>query len=418
MTDRAGFFAGCADILTEMCVYYAVAGILVMSGRGWGLHLFWLLLCAAVWAGAFVFILRIPRSVPFLTAVTGGMFLASMGVFWLASATPMTFGYGFVLAIGAGMAAGLPLYYALHRPLIHKHLARLDVLILVLAALMLVRQALGIDAGTVALTVLVLLMDAAAAVGLRMSDGELNDGRNAFKASMTALISAAILALLICLFVAVFSRSGSAAGAVLEGIGSFFAMIGRGFERFFRWVSSLVTVRDDTAPLELEEMPSLAGLDSQTTHDGMDMTAGAVGAVLVLVLIAALAVLLSVFRKKRISAGTGVMISAADHPVRRTGGSARAIWKRILEELSFRWTAFIRRDTPAGVLLALERRGKRSQRPRQTGESMRQFILRMDAGGGLDALADALDREYYAGEKNTLSPQRCRALRRYIRKAV
>ena len=207
MTDRAGFFAGCADFLTEMCVYYAAAGILVMSGRGWGLHLFWLLLCAAAAAGVFALILRRPRSVPFLTAVTTGMFLASMGVFWLASATPMTFGYGFVLAIGAGMAAGLPLYYALHRPLIHKHLARLDVLIIVLAALMLVRQALGIDAGTVALMVLVLLMDAAAAVGLRMSDGALEDGGTAFKASMAALASAAILALLIGLLAAVFSRA-------------------------------------------------------------------------------------------------------------------------------------------------------------------------------------------------------------------
>lgn len=418
MTDRAGFFAGCADILTEMCVYYAVAGILIMSGRGWGLHLFWLLLCAAACAGVFAFILKTPRSVPFLAGVTGGLFLAVMGIFWLASRTPMTFGYGFVLAVGAGMAVGLPLNYALHRPLIHKHLARLDVLIIVLAALMLIRQALGIDGGTVVLMVLVLFMDAAAAVGLRMSDGGAEDGKTAFKASMVALASAAGLALLIGLLTALFSKSGAATGTLLQGIGAFFSLIGRGFERFFRWLSSLVTVHDETAPLELEDMPSLAAIESQPVSDGMDMNAGAVGAVMAVILIAAAAAVLIIFRKKRISAGSGVAVSASEHAVRRTGGTARAIWQRILDDLRFRWTAFVHRDTPGGLLVTLENRGKRAQKPRQTGESMRQFICRMDKNGGLDALADALDREYYAGEKKTLSPQQCRELRRYIRKAV
>ena len=55
---------------------------------------------------------------------------------------------------------------------------------------------------------------------------------------------------------------------------------------------------------------------------------------------------------------------------------------------------------------------------RETGESMRAFITRMDASGGLDELSDALDREYYGGGTGALSARRCRELRRYMRKAV
>lgn len=418
MRDRAGFFAGLADVFTQMCAYYVVAGILVMSSRGWGLHLFWLLLCAAACALAFAYILRKPRGVPYLTGVTGGLFAAVMGVFWLASATPMRFGYGFVLAIGAGMAVGLPLKYALKRPLIHDHLAWLDGLILALTGLLLMREALDIDSGTVVLMTCVLLMDAAAAVGLRMSDGETDDGANAFRASMVALGAAAALALVIGLFAALFSRSGGVTGSVLHGIGSFFAAVGRGIERFFRWLSSLVAVEEELAPLELEEMPSLAGVDTQTVGGGTEVNTGALGAAAVIVLLAAAVAVVFLFRKKRVSGGTNESASPSNDTVRRTGGGAQAIWRRGLERLRFLWTVFLRRNTPGGVLVILERRGKRAHKPRELGESMRHFVCRMDPGGGLDELADALDREYYGGEKNTLAPGRCRALRRYIRKAV
>lgn len=417
MKDRAGFFAGMSDTLTDMCAYYLVAGILIMSGRGWGLHLFWLLFPAAVCAGAFPFILKKPRSVPFLALVTGIMFVAVMGCFWLASSTPMKLGYGFVLSVGAGMAVGLSLNYALHRPLIHKHLMRLDILIIVLAAVLLTREALGIDGQTVALMVAVLLMDAAAAVGLRMSDGGAEDGKNAFKASMVALAGAAGLALVIGFLTMLFSRSGGVTGSLLQGIGSFFSAIGRRLGRFFLWLSSLITVRDETAPLELEEMPSLAAVESQTTGGGMEINAGAVGAAVVILLLIGIGAALFLLRKKRVAPGTLGAVSASAHTVRRSGGTARAIWRRIMENLLFVWTAFVNRDTPGGLFVTLERRGRRLRKPRKTGETMRQFIARMDPDGGLGILADALDRQYYGGENNTLSRQQCRALRQIIRKA-
>lgn len=414
MKDRAGFFAGCADVLTEMCAYYVVAGILIMSGRGWGLHLFWLLLCAAGCMWVFAALLKTPRTVPFLAAAAGGLFLASMAVFLLASQTPATFGYVFVLAIGGGMAVGLPLNYSLNRPTIQKHLTRLDMLVIALVGLLLCRKALGIDGGTVALMTAVLLMDAAGAVGLRMSDAD-GDSGDAFKAVMIALAGAVGLALVIGLCTAIFSRSAGAVGGILHGVGGVSSAIGRQIERFFRWLSGLVGHEDSFEAIPLEgEIPSVAALEQDMGGElSVDTTGiGIAAAVLALVIIAVIVILL---RKQKFSRKTEGVVSPSGAVVRRTGGTFEELWKVILAKLRFCWTAFVLRDTPAGLMVQLERQGKRIHRPRQTGETMGHYIRRMDEGGALSELADALDRQYYAGEKGKpLSFRKCRGMRRHI----
>lgn len=419
MTDKAGFFAGCADILTEMCVYYVVAAIMIMSGRGWGLHLGWLLLCAAVCAWIFARTLRKPRTTPFLTALTAVLFIAVMAVFLLASATPPTFGYVFVLAVGGGMAVGMPLYYGLHRPDVYRHLTHLDVLILALLGLLLCREALGIDGGTVALMVAVLFMDAAGAVGLRMTEGGGADSANAFKAAMVALCAAVGVFLVIGLLTMLFSRGGGLTGSVLRGIGGFFAAIGAGIERFFIWFSGLFRREEQFEAIPLEgELPSVA--DAELEAGGMELSVNttAVGIGLCVVIAAAAIVIAAVMRKKTFSRGTKTAPAASDTVVRRSDGTLRFFWQRLKAALRFRWTAFRLRNTPGGLLVTLERVGKRRRVPRQTGEPMGHYIRRVDGSGGLDPLADTLDREYYGGGGQTMSPKRCRELRRYMRKVV
>lgn len=416
MSDRAGFFAGLADILTAMCVYYVVAGVLIM-GSGWGVHIFWLLLCAAGCAFAFAAFLKKPRSTPLLTAVTGGLVLACLGVFLLVSETPLKFGYIFVLCVGAGMAAGLPLYTCLHRPQVLRHLTHLEVLILAMLAVLLTRSALGIDGGTVGLMAAVLLMDAAAAVGLRMSDGE-TAGENAFKASLVALGAAAGLALVIGLLSLLFSRSGAVTGGVLHGLGAFFSSIGRGMESLLRRLADLIYREQRYDTLHLEDMPSLAELEMEGGEMDFSVNTTGLGIVMAVLVVAAAVAVAVILRKKRVARDVTMVSAPESAAVRRSGGTMDALWRRLKAALAFRWTAFLHRDTPAGVLLYLERRGKRLRAPRQTGESMRAFITRMDPAGGLDELSDALDREYYGGGKRALSGKRCRELRRYIRKAV
>lgn len=417
MTDRVGFFTGCADVLTEMCVYYVVAGVFIMSNRGWGLHLVWLLLCALACALIFAALLKKPRSTPFLTVITGVLFLAVMAVFLLASETPARFGYVFVLAVGGGMAVGLPLYYGLNRPIIRNHLTHLDVLIMAMLVIMLCRQALDIDGGTVALMAAVLFMDAAGAVGLRMSDG--GEGSGAFRATMIALCAAVAVALVIGLLTLLFSRSGAVTDSVLHGVGGFFAAVGGQIERFFRWLSGRMAVDESFEAVPVgDDIPSVAASEGQAGAAELSVNTTAVG-VVVSVLVAAAAVFVAVIlRKKRFSREMSRDASASGVAVSRSGGTLAALWQAILARLRFRWTAFVLRDTPAGLLVLLERLGKRAHTPRQTGESMRHYIRRMDESGGLDELSDALDREYYGGMREVLPAKRCRELRKYMRKAV
>ncbi len=416
MKDRAGLFAGCADTLTAMCVYYVVAGILIMSGRGWGLHLFWLLLCAAGCTWIFAALLKKPRATPFLTAVTGGLFLGCMAVFLLGSKTPPKFGYVFVLAVGGGMAVGLPLYYGLNRPTVQKHLTHLDVLIMALLGLLLCRQALGIDSGTVALMVVVLFMDAAAAVGLRMSDSGSGESADAFRATMIALAAAVAVALAIGLFTLIFSRSGAVTDTVLHGIGSFFAVVGGGIEKFFLRLATLVAHEDSFEAIPLEgEIPSVAGLEGAVSGSEHSGNATAVGAVIVALVLAAAVAVAVVLRKKRFSREADAASPPSVSVVRRSGGTMKTLWEMLLKKLRFRWRAFVLRDTPAGLMIYLERQGKRRHTPRQTGETMSRYIRRMDRSGGLDELAAALDREYYSGREAALPAGKCRELRRYIR---
>lgn len=418
MKDRAGFFAGCADALTEMCFYYIVAGIFIMSRRGWGLHLGWLLLCTAVCAVIFSLVLRRSRGVGVLTAVTGVLFAAVLAVFILASETPMKFGYVFVLAVGAGMAVGCPLNYTLNRPVVHKHLARLDVLILALAVLLLCREVLGIDAGTVVLMVLILFMDAAGAVGLRMTEGGTENSHNAFKASMVALGGAVGLSLLVGLLVVIFSRSGEVTGAVLKGIGTFFRSIGRAFERFFLWLSSLIRVEDDYGVLPMEEIGSVAEIEQLGTMPEASFNPTVLAVAGGVVILAAIVLVLLYLRKKTFVRGTKSTGLASNTVVRRKGGTLEKMWEKLKAAIRFRWTAFLHRDTPGGVLVYAERKARRHHAPRERGESMRQFLRRMDGSGGLDPLADALEKEYYGGQGQAMSARVCRETRKYIRKVV
>lgn len=420
MNDRAGFFAGLADILTAMCIYYAAGGILIMNNRGWGLHLFWLLLCAAACSFLFAFLLKKPRSMPFLTVITGLLVLASLAVFLLASSTPPRFGYVFVLCVGAGMAAGLPLYYCLHRPQVMKHLNLFEFLILTVLGIMLAKSALGLDNFTVFLLIFVLLMDAAGAIGLRMTDGEVNTGKDsAFKAMLIALAGALALALVIGLLTLIFSHSGDITGRFLHAIGAFFASVGSGIERFFQWLATLFYREEHFVAIELDTAPpSVAETELAQSGAGLNVNTTAVGIVLTVLVIAAAVVAAILLRRKKFSRHTVSADTSSDTGVRRSGGSLDILWQKLCAALRFRWTAFVNRNTAAGVLLSLERLGRRSHRPRLVGETMRDFIRRMDASGGLDELSAALDREYYSGGNGGLSPRHCREIRRYIRRTI
>lgn len=417
MTDRAGFFAGISDVLTELCIFYMVGGVFIMHRRGWGLHLGWLLLLGLVCAAAFALVLKKPRPVPVLTAMTGVLFVAGMALFILVSTIPIRFGYIFVMAIGAGMAVGLPLYFCLHRPSLYGHLSHLDALILALLVLLLCWKALEIDEATVAMMTVTLLLDAAAAVGLRMSGPDGNGGADVTRASLVALGATGCLGVVIAGAAALFSKSGGVTGAVLRGLGRFFAAVGGGLERFFLWLGSLLYRPEQYDTVVLEgELPSVAEAELEMGELTLNVNTTVLGVVLCLLLLAAAVAIAVFWRKKSVVRGTETDLAPSDTVVRRKTAARTGVLARLLAALRFRWTVFRKRNTPAGLLIRLERRGKRHKTPRLEGETMRSFLCRMDPSGGLDGLADALDMEYYGGLGRVMTVRQCRALGRYIRR--
>jgi len=76
----------------------------------------------------------------------------------------------------------------------------------------------------------------------------------------------------------------------------------------------------------------------------------------------------------------------------------------------FRLTALRYRNTPAGLLVRLERLAKRQGAPRAPGESPRAFLARMDKNGRLIPLSRALDESFYGGARTTLTAVQCRTL--------
>ena len=417
MTDRAGIFAAYADLLTEMCAYHLVIGVMFMSGRDWRLSLGWVLLFSTVFAVFFRLLLRRPRDAQLLTAITVVLFGALSYVFWLLSGRPAAFGNILALALGAGMTVGLPLYHCLHRPAILQHLSHLDAQILLLIVLLLFGEAHKVPSGDVGLAVVVLLLDAAACVGLRMSDGDGTNSGDALRASLLALGAAAVLALLILLALAVFSRSGSVTGAVLHEIGAALSALWAAIERFFFWLASLFHPSEEQ--FEAVTAVSVSGEMAETLPYRVDLPINTTVIVVLLglLILAAAVAVARQLRRAKVTAATGRGASAAGVRMRRRSGMLGMLWDRFRAAVRFRWTAFVHRDTPGGVLVWLERRSRRRM-PRGTGESMRAFLRRLAPDGGLEELADALDREYYGGEARTISPRRCRELRRYGRRLL
>lgn len=415
MRDRAGFFAGCADTLTQMCIYYFAAAVFILANHGWGLGLFWILLCAAVCSVIFALVLRKPRGMIPLTMLTVLLFGLVLAVFILFSETPIYFGYLLVLVIGAGMAVGVSLRFVLQRPVMHVHLLHLDAAVLTVASMLLCRGAVEVETGAAALMTVVLLMDVAAAVGLRMTEDG-GDTENAFKAVLVALGGAAGLTGLVWLLVAAFSDSGAAVGAFLQGVKNALGAVFRVIEKFVFWLASFIHLREEVEELAITSAGDTAWMEQMRPQFDIPIPPWVFGVILAAVVIYVVVRLAYDLRRERFSSGTKEGRFSSNPTKRAKKSAAHTLWERLLAALRFRWMAFRRRNTPGGVLLYLERRAKRHHAPRRTGESMRCFLGRMDPAGGLNGLADALDTEYYGGQSRVLSPGECRKIRYYIRK--
>lgn len=98
------------------------------------------------------------------------------------------------------------------------------------------------------------------------------------------------------------------------------------------------------------------------------------------------------------------------------------LWSRLADRVRFQLTYLARRNTPAGVLVWLDRRLKRRRRGRRPGETCRAFLDRAAAelpgcAQELGELARCLDQLYFGGGAPAFSPARASELRRALRLA-
>ncbi len=408
MKDRTGILAALSDSLCCVCVYWIVASTMIMAGRGWTLGLGWPLLWTGLCTAAFSRLLRRPRSFNLMMALAAAAGCAALALFIAVSGVRMTGLHVFTLAVGAGMASALPMYYLVRRPSLHGHLSCLDVLLLAFAWLLLYQAGRDGADGSGLLTAAVLIVAAGAAVGLRMGS---ESGAEGAKAMLVALASSAVLALAVAALIALMSRSGALTGSVVHAVGRFFRWLGGGLSSLAARFAALFEPQETdviAAPVEGVAPAIVSEGTEAAASGGAPVWPGIVLAILLLA-----GVILAARRLCRVRITLGAENVSAGQDV-RTGyirGAARRRWQALCRALRFRAEAFMKRDTPPGLLVYVQRRAARKKQGRRAGETAREFLRRAAPDGTFDGLADDLERRWYGGGGYTLTPAQCRALR-------
>ena len=245
------------------------------------------------------------------------------------------------------------------------------------------------------LLLLAFLAALAGAAAERAGEGrELSVGPAAGGIALSALAAALCLALALGL-TAHFSESARAlARAAARGIWTALTALGRVLERFFVWFFSLFPTPE---ALPEETVGSGAAPAASEAEELAASSPLLLTVLLVLLAAALLALLFALLRRAgRFRLKTAALVGGAgvSRRIRRQRPLAGA-FRRLAAALRFRFLAFRHRNTPAGLLLRLERRASRAGIPRRRGESCRAFVCRLAPDGCLDPLADAFDRQFY-----------------------
>lgn len=190
-------------------------------------------------------------------------------------------------------------------------------------------------------------------------------------------------------------------------------------DRFFRWLFSLFPA-PETGSLNLPDPISAAGGPAGEAVQSSDAVLYVLAG---LVLLAGVGAILWALRR-------GGSRTRSHPPVRRgrvvdrrsPRDTLAMLWSRLADRVRFQLTYLARRNTPAGVLVWLDRRLKRRRRGRRPGETCRAFLDRAAAelpgcAQELGELARCLDQLYFGGGAPAFSPARASELRRALRLA-
>ena len=196
--------------------------------------------------------------------------------------------------------------------------------------------------------------------------------------------------------------AGGGIVAAFNGLLAAAAFVLKIIERILIWFLSLFPVSDEA----FEPEASGIAIDISGAAEGQPEASGAVLAVLVAGMLILFAVFFFVFRKIKIG---GIKTSAGG-----SGGEKKVslfeAFKRIFKELSERiaaaWLLAVKRKDPKAVFFRLERAYSRTSLRRRTGETPREFLLRLkavnpddpDYCGAFDEIISKTELAFYSGK--------------------
>ena len=424
MADRASLFTGaCYCGLFALPFQAAFSTFLMRGDPTPRLAVLPLFLLGALLFLAARLLLERGAAVPVLAAVsaalTGAGLAAVLRLSVLPGAAADIFAVFLVLA-----AAGIALYTAFQPVTVPRLLVQSDVLALCALWACLLEAAGALTAGDLLPFLAGVLGNLACLLALRTFGGnrEVVYG-SLIRGGLLSLGLLAVIAGALVLFVRLFAgASRTALGVLLDGA----AALGRGvwgaFDRFFQWLASLFPAPDVGPVQPPEQIGGGGGADSDLTPVQVDPgLLWALGIALAAADLWLAVVLLVRARRVRLRRAAAPRRGSRAAAVRAEGALRRRL-DELLFRLRFRLAFALRRSSPTGLLVWLERWGARHHAPRGRGETYRAYLGRLSALPGpaedgalppaLKALADCLDGQYFAGRRTPLPAGAAAAIRR------
>ena len=373
-------------------------------------------LFAALAAVYLLCVLLLRRGIP-LPALAACALLALAGVEVLVLRLAVLPGVGSGVFAGLIVAAGwgLCLYTAFRPVTVPRLLTQCDVIVLCTIWAALIHEGGTLPADQLIPYPAGLLVNLACLLALRT----FGESREVVYGSRLggALLSVGLLGVigaLLYLFVRFLAGGArSAMAAVLSGALGLLNGLWGLIDRFFTWLSSLFPpLEQEGAPPPAESMGAVSGEEelSQVVLDPRLLIAlGIVAAVLA---VGVLVFLLIRMRRVRLHLDVA---APARRQVRRTGNAgALGRWLAgLLFRLKFALLLTLRRGSPMGTLVWLERWGRRHHAPRAPGETYRSYFLRLlpladparrdRLAPLLEQLADCLDARCFGAARPAFS---------------
>ena len=321
-------------------------------------------------------------------------------------------------------SAGISLYAVFQPVTVSRLLVQSDVLTLCTLWACLLEAAGALTAGDLLFFLAGVLGNLACLLALRTFGGnrEVVYG-SLIRGGLLSLGLLAVIAGALVLFVRLFAgASRTALGVLLDGA----AALGRGvwgaFDRFFHWLASLFPAPDVGPVQPPEQIGETGGAGTDLTPVQVDPgLLWALGIALAAAVLLLAVVLLVRARRVRLRRAAAPRRDSRAAAVRAEGALRRRL-DELLFRLRFRLAFALRRSSPTGLLVWLERWGARHHAPRGRGETHRAYLGRLSALPGpaedgalppaLKALADCLDGQYFAGRRTPLPAGAAAAIRR------